>query len=398
MANYNLRGPQVEPAASYWTNGPCPLPRVIEISDLLAITDHDSASNEWFFPPYPSDEDTAQEIAELRDLDAVRDDPAQLISTEAGRERLPISPFLQLRPQPAGAVFNLNRPQPPVERLGQECQPRGEVVIQVGRELARWFEAETPGLGHRHALNCIIATSNLSPPQQARIWMALDVTIYGALLAAWHYKWRSDRSRVKYRPRPIEVDNTLTILYDVAVNPDDGVSDGSPRTPPLFPAFSPGTPRHPSYPSGHSTVGGAASEILSYFCPGCRGDFDLLADNGGMARLWAGIHYRSDHVQGVKLGRAVARLVIAQLEADGAPRPTILFPPGSPVPVHNNLPPTPGQLRQAAFDHANHCAHNVFDTAPSTPFAAAVAPDAAARAGAAEEAIQQARSPQQGAR
>ena len=47
---------------------------------------------------------------------------------------------------------------------------------------------------------------------------------------------------------------------------------------------SPGTPRHPAYPSGHSTYSGAASEILSFFFPDYRADLDRLADNIGIAR------------------------------------------------------------------------------------------------------------------
>ena len=38
-----------------------------------------------------------------------------------------------------------------------------------------------------------------------------------------------------------------------------------------------------------------------------------MADNIGMGRLWAGIHWRSDHEAGMKLGRTVACLVLQQL-------------------------------------------------------------------------------------
>jgi hypothetical protein len=62
-------------------------------------------------------------------------------------------------------------------------------------------------------------------------------------------------------------------------------------------------------------VGGAASEILAYFFPEYTSELDDLADNVGMARLWAGVNFRSDHEAGIRLGRAVARLVIGQLEA-----------------------------------------------------------------------------------
>jgi hypothetical protein len=54
--------------------------------------------------------------------------------------------------------------------------------------------------------------------------------------------------------------------------------------------------------------------MLSFFFPDYTAEFDKLADNAGMARLWAGIHWRSDHVQGMKLGRCVAREIIATLQ------------------------------------------------------------------------------------
>jgi len=332
QAAYCLRGPQVEPSASKWTEGPtATLPCVIRMSDLIAVTDQkmiDGEANPWFFPPYPDEDTTQAEIEELLELAALRDDPGALVSNVPGRKRRKISPFLQLRPQPFGAVYNTER-------------PASEPVIRTGRELARWFESETPGLGHRHALNYLIRDANWSPPRQARVWMALDVAIYSAILAAWHYKWRTQRTDlVRYRPRPYEFDYRVDVLFNHAVNAT-GSGDGARR---LSPDPSPGTPRHPAYPSGHSTVGGAASEILSYFFPDYTADFDDLADNAGMARLWAGIHYRSDHEAGVLLGRAVARLIIDQLQSDGVP------PADTPglAPNYELWPPTQAEVDATA--------------------------------------------------
>ncbi|MGH8897917.1 MAG: hypothetical protein ACRDZ4_13070 [Egibacteraceae bacterium] len=44
----------------------------------------------------------------------------------------------------------------------------------TGRELARWFERDTPGLSHRHALNFLMPDTGWSPPFQA-----LLRTVYG---------------------------------------------------------------------------------------------------------------------------------------------------------------------------------------------------------------------------
>lgn len=340
---YALTGPQVEPGAAYWTAGACAVPCVVRISELLPFTDNPK-NKDFYFEPYPSDPSTvAAEIKQLKQLAADRDKPLP-----AGT----ISRFLQLRPQPLGAVFCLEREQKPLQTLAEQCtlDPQDQPpVIRTGRELARWFEAETPGLGHRHALNCLVFSCDLSPARQSRIWMALDVAIHSALLAAWHYKWASDRPCTVYRPRPWEVDNSVSVLYDKCVNRTGCADDGDDP----FPMPSPGTPRHPAYPSGHSTVGGAGSEILSYFFPKQRKELDKLADNAGMARLWAGIHYRSDHVQGLKLGRSVARLVISQLEADGVPLPT---KPPAQTPANAAKPaPSKEDVRTKAYEERSRC-------------------------------------------
>jgi hypothetical protein len=50
------------------------------------------------------------------------------------------------------------------------------------------------------------------------------------------------------------------------------------------------------------------------------------ADTNGLARLWAGIHYRTDIVAGLKLGRDVAAAVIAVAANDGS-GDTVATPP-----------------------------------------------------------------------
>ncbi len=179
--------------------------------------------------------------------------------------------------------------------------------------------------------------------------MALDVAIYSALLAAWHYKWASDRPRVAYRIRPCDADPSLSVLFDREVS-TDGSGDGAPRS---FPTPSPGTPRHPSYPAGHSALGGAASEILGYFFPHEAVELEKLAGNMGIARLWAAVHYRSDHEQGIKLGQSVARLVISQLESDGVP--PLARPPAHSANDTPRAAPTQEQVRVHAYESRREC-------------------------------------------
>lgn len=74
------------------------------------------------------------------------------------------------------------------------------------------------------------------PPRQVQIWAALNMAVYAALLAAWHYKWVEMAARKK--ARPAEVDPPITELYAFAMLPGgtgDGLlvqnADGFPRTP-----------------------------------------------------------------------------------------------------------------------------------------------------------------------
>ena len=105
----------------------------------------------------------------------------------------------------------------------------------------------------------------------------------------------------------------------------------------LSQAFSEGCPTHPSYPTGHGTVGGACVTVLKFFFNGSwtipnpvmPSDDGLslqpysgpaLTVNGELAKIahnvsfghgiHAGIHYRSDTDQSLLLGEAVALRVL----------------------------------------------------------------------------------------
>ena len=104
-------------------------------------------------------------------------------------------------------------------------------------------------------------------------------------------------------------------------------------------AYPEGCPLHPSYPSGHAAVAGACSVVLkacfdgSMLLPGCvepsadglslipcsnysptvQDEINKLAFNIAMGRNWAGIHYRSDNVAGLRMGEDVAISVLQDL-------------------------------------------------------------------------------------
>ena len=111
-----------------------------------------------------------------------------------------------------------------------------------------------------------------------------------------------------------------------------------------------------------------------------------------MARLWAGIHYRSDHLQGMKLGRCVACEVIKDLKKSCIARdPDACEPTCLPVKERKpcDPPPTPEELCKLAVMCKECCEA---EERPPYP----VAERAVMRSSEAER--EQARSPQEGAR
>jgi membrane-associated phospholipid phosphatase len=71
-----------------------------------------------------------------------------------------------------------------------------------------------------------------------------------------------------------------------------------------------GLPNHPSYPSGHSCVTAAYSEILGQAFPHERPQLEANVEAAGLSRMYAGIHYRFDIAAGQLLGRQVADYVL----------------------------------------------------------------------------------------
>lgn len=85
----------------------------------------------------------------------------------------------------------------------------------------------------------------------------------------------------------------------------------------LDPAIQPliATPNHPSYPSGHSAIGKTAATVLSSFFPENKQSWEALANEAGMSRIWAGLHYPMDHEEGVKLGEKVGNEALQDAKA-----------------------------------------------------------------------------------
>jgi membrane-associated phospholipid phosphatase len=104
-------------------------------------------------------------------------------------------------------------------------------------------------------------------------------------------------------------------------------TDGNPATiaDPNWTALA-NTAADPSYPGAHSTISAAGATVLasvfgnrdriqvtSSALPGTVRTFDSysnVATEAGLSRIFAGQHFRFDHVEGLELGRDVAQFVI----------------------------------------------------------------------------------------
>src|SRR5947208_157946 len=86
--------------------------------------------------------------------------------------------------------------------------------------------------------------------------------------------------------------------------------------PTIVPLFA--VPNFPTYPSNHSTFSAARSEILAYLFPEHAAFIRGVAQEAGISRIWAGIHYPMDNVAGLQLGTSVAQVFINWAQTDGS--------------------------------------------------------------------------------
>lgn len=70
------------------------------------------------------------------------------------------------------------------------------------------------------------------------------------------------------------------------------------------------TPLFPAYPSAHATVAGCAEVVLSYFFPPHSNTFTEKMEEATLSRLYAGVHFKVDNDEGLKLGRQIGEMVV----------------------------------------------------------------------------------------
>lgn len=78
-------------------------------------------------------------------------------------------------------------------------------------------------------------------------------------------------------------------------------------------------PKHPSYPAGHSSEGSMGATILSYYFPSESTHWQQLAQEEGLSRIQAGIHYPIDIEAGHTTGKKVAEKVLQAVNQNREP-------------------------------------------------------------------------------
>ena len=122
-----------------------------------------------------------------------------------------------------------------------------------------------------------IEERGLGEREATHVFALLDAAMMDAAIGCW------DAKLTYWFIRPPQADPAITLIPSI------------------------GLPNHPSYPSAHSCYCGAAAGVLSAFFPAKTDSLDAMVTEAGLARIYAGIHYRFDVETGARLGRNVAR-------------------------------------------------------------------------------------------
>jgi len=175
-------------------------------------------------------------------------------------------------------------------------------------EAAR-FWGDPPYAQNQRALRAYTQLRGMGAVRTAQLFALVDTAAADALIACWDAKF------------------TFQFWRPFSAIPA-GDTDGNPATAP-DPAWQPllVTPNHPEYPSAHGCSTAAMFTVLADLVGTRHIDVDLdsvltgttrhfttvaeLVREVGDARVWGGLHWRFSTDAGVRLGRQVAKVVLA---------------------------------------------------------------------------------------
>lgn len=191
----------------------------------------------------------------------------------------------------------VNRPLPPPSTKSQKFLDELNEVKNYSENATRehmqivTFWADGVGTytppGHWNQIaNEAFVNERYSEVRWARNTALLNIGMMDAAISCWDAKY------YYFNPRPAQMDTSIKTLT--------------------------GIPNFPAYVSGHSTFSGAAATVLSHFIPSKSQEYQAMANEASMSRLYGAIHYRSDCEAGLVLGKNVGNFAVTRAMTDGA--------------------------------------------------------------------------------
>jgi membrane-associated phospholipid phosphatase len=132
----------------------------------------------------------------------------------------------------------------------------------------------------------LIVGSKWSEVRTARAFSLLNRAMLDSGILCWYAKYKY------YVPRPSQVNPKIKIAT--------------------------GIPNFPSYTSGHSSFSASAGTVLGHLFPDQKGNLTNQYLEAGISRVYGGIHYMFDNIEGRKSGILIGELMIDNAISDGA--------------------------------------------------------------------------------
>ncbi|MEO6734139.1 MAG: phosphatase PAP2 family protein [Ferruginibacter sp.] len=189
------------------------------------------------------------------------------------------------------------RPGPPPPVNSQQMKDETEEIYQLIKNPTRertatvHFWADGVGTytppGHWDAIAAEdFITKNFSEVRWARNMALVNMALSDAAIVCWQTKY------FYFNPRPTQLNPNIKTLT--------------------------GIPNFPAYISGHSTFSGAAAAILGHIIPERAAQYDAMAMEASLSRMYGGIHYKSDCTVGLVVGKNVGNYAVQRARTDGA--------------------------------------------------------------------------------
>jgi PAP2 superfamily len=147
-----------------------------------------------------------------------------------------------------------------------------------------WANKPPPVIWNNILSQQIQKHSNMSIFDVAHLSVYLNVGMYDAFVSCWYTKYNY------WTARPIERISNITTEIP--------------------------TPNFPGYTSGHSVISMVAGRILGEVFYGDRDYFHNLAIEAGLSRIWAGIHFKQDVVNGMNQGNKIADVLTKYMNSN----------------------------------------------------------------------------------